>query len=68
MINDRPLREVDVVEIPEKTASEAGARPRGTVVWYVEGAPFATVECRLLGDDPLRTVLIDVPVVDLRRI
>lgn len=67
MNNRSPIRELDVVDIPEALALEAGAVQRGTVVRHVSGADFATVECRITGGDPLQTVLIDVPVGELRR-
>jgi hypothetical protein len=60
--------EIDVVEIPPSLALQHGVEPIGTVVWYVAPAPFATIECCLVSDNPdrLRTLLLDVPIRDLR--
>jgi hypothetical protein len=68
MDQEAPLQELDVVEIPDGVAADARARRTGTIVWCMPRADVATVECQCLGDDPLKTVLIDVPVKDLRRI
>jgi hypothetical protein len=61
-------QEIDVVSIPEIIADRERVKPQGTVVWYVDGAPYATVECQCTDDNPdgLKTKLLDVQLLDLR--
>jgi hypothetical protein len=61
-------QELEVVGIPEAIAEKERVKPQGTVVWYVEGAPYATVECQCIDNYPegLSTKLLDVQLPDLR--
>ena len=62
--------ELDAVVVPKALAMDEGVEGKGAIVWYVAGAPYAAVECRVLHDNPdgLRTKLIDIPIADLRPI
>ena len=61
------LKELDRVSIPEYLAQSRGVYSCGTIVWYVPGATFATVECLKIDDnkDGLKTEVIDINVEDL---
>ena len=60
--------ELELAEIPSALAETRGVEPIGTVVWHVAPAPYATVECVRVGDNPdrLKTELIDIPLNDLQ--
>lgn len=62
------MKELDEVIIPAHIAESVGVVPHGTIVWYVDGADFATVECAVAADNPdgLETKLIDVDIKELR--
>jgi hypothetical protein len=64
------FQELDVVGIPKAIAARERVNDRGTIVWHVEGAPYVTVECRCLDDNPdgLNTKLLDIELSDLRSI
>lgn len=61
------MKELDEVDIPIEIAEKEGVFSFGTVVWYLDGAPFATVECTVLKDNPdwLETKLLDIDIKDL---
>lgn len=63
----RALRELDVISIPKILARHERVKVEGTVVWFVEGASFATIECQCVEDnaDGLKTKLLDVQLSDL---
>jgi len=58
------FKEADFVAIPSDLALAAGVTPMGTIVWHVPEAPFATVECQVVADNPNGwvTELVDVPL------
>jgi hypothetical protein len=58
------FRELDEVTIPSDIAEREGVVQHGTVVWYVDGAPYATIECAVLGSTGIgnNTKLIDIEV------
>jgi len=62
------VRELDQVTIPTHVAESFEIVPHGTIVWYVDGAGFATVECAVAADNPdgLETKLVDVDISELR--
>jgi len=62
------LHELAVVAISDEIARQERVDAEGTVVWYVDGAPFATVECQCIDDNPdgLKTKLLDVQLPELR--
>jgi hypothetical protein len=62
------LRELAEVLIPSDLADSKGVENSGTVVWYVPGAVYATVECRVIDNnaDGLKTELLDVNVNDIK--
>jgi hypothetical protein len=58
--------ELESVTIPEATARLNGVIARGTIVWFVAGADYATVECTEVGGRAgLDSRLVDVPLDDL---
>ena len=62
--------ELDAVMVPQALATDEGVEGKGAIVWHVASAPYATVECRVLDENPdgLRTKLLDIPIADLRPI
>jgi hypothetical protein len=68
-MSDKSFRELDEVRIPRELAALEKVSELGTIVWYVEGASYATVECALLGEEGSRaqTKFLDVEVKFLRR-
>ncbi len=64
-----PIKELDVVCIPNDLADREGVERQGTVVWYVEGAPYVTVECAVLGGVGIgdKTKLLDIDLDLVRR-
>lgn len=62
------MRELDEVLIPRELAEAERVEPQGTVVWFLSGATFATVECRVVDNNPdgLKTKLLDVAVDTLQ--
>jgi hypothetical protein len=65
---DFSMKELDEVVIPHHISIKSGVVELGTIVWYVCGADYATVECAVVGDNPegIQTKLIDVDINDLR--
>jgi hypothetical protein len=64
------IRELDEVLIPEPVAKLHGTESTGTVVWFVSGSRFATVECKVINSTkfPPETKLVDVPIGDIIRV
>ena len=62
------MQELDEVAIPDHIAEKLGIVAHGTIVWHVEGAGHATVECAVTGVNPdgLETKLVDVDINELR--
>jgi len=62
------MKELDEVTIPPYIAEKFGVVGSGTIVWYVQGANYATVECAVIGDNlqGLETKLVDVDINELR--
>jgi hypothetical protein len=62
------IKELDEVTIPSHLAETLGVVAHGTIVWYVHGADFATVECAIVENNPdgLETKLVDVDINKLR--
>lgn len=50
-MSDKSFRELDEVRIPRELAALEKVSELGTIVWYVEGASYASVDCALLGED-----------------
>ncbi len=67
--NTAPLKELDEVCIPHDIADRERVEERGTIVWYVEGASYATIECAVLGGTGVgdETKLLDISVTLLCR-
>ena len=62
------IKELAVVTIPETIAAQAEVEAQGTVVWFLDEADIATVECQCIHNNPdgLVTKLLDIPVADMR--
>jgi hypothetical protein len=62
------MKELDEVIIPSHIAEKLGIVESGTIVWYIKGASYATVECAVTGDNPqgIETKLVDVDINEIR--
>jgi len=64
------LKELDEVFIPQEVSDLEGVELRGTIVWYIDGASYATIECAVRGGTGVgdETKLLDIDVNSIRKV
>ncbi len=67
-MSDTKFKELDRVRISDSLADHHGVLSDCTIVGYMPGAPFLTIECRCTGLDSsaLETVIFDVALDEVR--